>query len=77
MPEPKDEGDADYGVSETMRKEEEKMRKISDKEESARQEKMEAEREQDRKGGSEAVDSKYKALEYLLSQSKVHVITRL
>ena len=71
MPEPKIEGDADYGVSETMREEEEKMRKMSERDEVQRQKKMEQERKKDLEGGSGAVDSKYKALEYLLSQSKV------
>ena len=72
MPESKDEGDAEYGVSEAMHQEEERMRKVSDKEEATRQKKLEQDRENDMKGGSEAVDSKFKALEYLLSQSKVY-----
>lgn len=64
----------DPGISETMRTEEEKMRQLSMKDETDRQKKMEAERKKDMEGGSGAVDSKFKALEYLLSQSKVGCI---
>ena len=71
MPEAKNEGDADYGVSETMREEETRMREISEKDEEKRQKKLEQDRKKDLDGGSAAMDSKYKALEYLLSQSKV------
>lgn len=62
---------SDYGLSETMRAEEEKMRQKSERDEAQRQERLEAERKKDLQGGSGAVDGKFKALEYLLSQSKV------
>lgn len=62
---------ADKGISSTMRAEEEKMRQISEQDEAQRQRKLDGEREKDLKGGPGAVDSKFKALEYLLSQSKV------
>lgn len=66
------EDSADKGVSETMRAEEEKMRQISERDEAKRQQRLDEEREKDLKGGPGAVDGKFKALEYLLSQSKVH-----
>lgn len=60
-------------VSGTMRAEEERMRAVSRKEEEQRASKLEKEREADIKGGKEGVDTKFKALEFLLSQSKVSV----
>lgn len=48
------------------------MAEIRRKEDVKRERKMAAEREKDLKGGAQAVDSKYKALEYLLSQSKLY-----
>lgn len=60
------------GPTKVMEEEEEKMAEIRRKEDEKRERKMAAEREKDLKGGPEAVDSKYKALEYLLSQSKLY-----
>ncbi|KAF2089686.1 SWI/SNF chromatin remodeling complex component [Saccharata proteae CBS 121410] len=48
------------------------MRKRREKADLARDKKLEAERQKDMDGGSEAVDTKFKALEYLLSQSKLY-----
>ncbi|KAK0266816.1 putative ATPase [Friedmanniomyces endolithicus] len=62
----------DGGPTEAMEKEEARMAAGRRKEEEKRQRKLAAEREKDAKGGSAAVDSKYKALEYLLSQSKLY-----
>lgn len=59
------------GVSGTMRAEEERMRTASRKQEEQRASKLEKEREADIKGGKDGVDTKFKALEFLLSQSKV------
>ncbi len=59
------------GLSETMRVEEKAMRDASRKQEEARDRELEKERQSDLQGGSSAVDTKFKALEYLLSQSKV------
>jgi len=55
-----------------MREEEEKMAKLRRFEDERRDQKMAAERKKDLQAGSEAVDQKYKALEYLLSQSKLY-----
>ncbi|KAF7189159.1 hypothetical protein HII31_09581 [Pseudocercospora fuligena] len=60
------------GTTEAMEKEEARMVEARRKEDEKRDKKMAAEREKDIKGGKEAVDSKYKALEYLLSQSKLY-----
>ncbi|EMC96345.1 hypothetical protein BAUCODRAFT_33675 [Baudoinia panamericana UAMH 10762] len=62
--------DGDY--SETMRREEARMAEARRKEDEKRERKLAAQREQDLKGGPGAVDTKYKALEYLLSQSKLY-----
>lgn len=62
------------GVSETMEEEERKMAAISRKDEEDRDRKLREDRQQDIKGGEKAVDSKFKALEYLLSQSKVRAM---
>lgn len=48
------------------------MAKTREKEDAKRERKLAAERQRDMKEGSSAVDSKYKALEYLLSQSKLY-----
>ncbi|KAI7192108.1 SWI/SNF chromatin remodeling complex component [Hortaea werneckii] len=64
--------DVQDGPTKVMEEEEAKMAEIRQKEDEKRERKMAAEREEDRKGGPEAVDSKYKALEYLLSQSKLY-----
>jgi len=67
----KDVADAGFGVSDAMQKEEEQMRKKREKEDLARDKRLETERRKDIEGGEEKVDAKFKALEYLLSQSKV------
>ncbi|KAF4552086.1 SNF2 family N-terminal domain-containing protein 13 [Elsinoe fawcettii] len=59
-------------VSKTMEAEEEKMLAARRKQEEKREKELEAERKSDLEGGSEKIDSKYKALEYLLSQSKLY-----
>jgi len=59
------------GVSAAMRKEEEELREASRKEEVERDAKLEKQRQEDLKGGQDGLDKKFKALEYLLSQSKV------
>lgn len=58
-------------VPEHIRAEEEKMRKASHKQDMARNKKFEKERQKDIQGGEKVVDTKFKALEYLLNQSKV------
>ncbi|KAI9688067.1 MAG: hypothetical protein M1822_001572 [Bathelium mastoideum] len=64
----------DYGrgVSDSMRAEEQEMTEASNVEEAKRAERLEKERKKDVEGGTEGVDKKYKALEHLLSQSKVY-----
>lgn len=62
---------AKSGVSKSMEDEERQMAEASRHEEEARDRKLREQREADMKGGTKAVDSKFKALEYLLSQSKV------
>jgi ATP-dependent DNA helicase len=62
----------DDGPTKAMQDEEARMAKLSEKDEEKRQRKFAAEREKDLKGGPQAVDQKYKALEYLLSQSKLY-----
>ena len=57
-------------VPEHMRAEEEKMRQASRKQDEARDKKFERERQKDIRGGEKVLDNKFKALEYLLSQSK-------
>lgn len=47
------------------------MRLNREKREEQYEKKLAKERQKDIKGGDEAVDTKFKALEYLLSQSKV------
>ncbi|KAJ9636720.1 putative ATPase [Coniosporium tulheliwenetii] len=59
-------------VSKTMIAEEEQMRQNSDAHEVARSSKLEESRKADLAGGEEVVDKKFKALEYLLSQSKLY-----
>lgn len=59
-------------LSATMEAEEKKMLAMREKDEQTRARKLEQEREQDIKGGKEVVDTKYKALEFLLSQSKLY-----
>ncbi|KAF2101696.1 SWI/SNF chromatin remodeling complex component [Rhizodiscina lignyota] len=48
------------------------MARIREKEEAKRDERMAKERRKDVEGGKEVVDQKFKALEYLLSQSKLY-----
>lgn len=48
------------------------MSEARKKEDEKRERKLAAEREKDIKGGPQAVDTKYKALEYLLSQSQLY-----
>ncbi|KAK4506122.1 hypothetical protein PRZ48_004087 [Zasmidium cellare] len=60
------------GLTDAMEKEEAKMAEARRKEDEKRERKMAAQREKDIKEGPEAVDTKYKALEYLLSQSKLY-----
>ena len=55
-----------------MRTEEEEMMRASNIEEAKRAERLEKERKQEMEGGTQEVDKKYKALEHLLSQSKVY-----
>lgn len=62
----------DKGVSSVMEKEEAKMQEARRKREEKRDRELDAERKKDIEGGSEVVDIKYKALEYLLSQSKLY-----
>jgi ATP-dependent DNA helicase len=62
----------DHGLTEAMQEEEERMAKSREKEDAKRERKLAAERQKDMKEGSGALDTKYKALEYLLSQSKLY-----
>ncbi|EOD44193.1 putative snf2 family helicase atpase protein [Neofusicoccum parvum UCRNP2] len=62
----------DPAVSDAMLKEEEKMRQAREKTDLAREKALAKDRQKDIEGGSEAVDTKFKALEYLLSQSKLY-----
>ncbi|KAK4553752.1 putative ATPase [Recurvomyces mirabilis] len=62
----------DDGPTDIMQKEEARMAEARRKESDKRERKLAAEREKDIKGGAGAVDSKFKALEYLLSQSKLY-----
>jgi ATP-dependent DNA helicase len=62
----------DNGLTEAMQKEEEQMAKAREKEDAKRERKLAADRKKDLEGGSSAVETKYKALEYLLSQSKLY-----
>lgn len=72
-PAPADDSTAmDPTVSDAMLKEEEKMRQAREKTDLAREKALAKERQKDIEGGSEAVDTKFKALEYLLSQSKLY-----
>jgi ATP-dependent DNA helicase len=62
----------DPGISEAMLEEEKSIQKRLAKEEKSHDSRMAAERNRLVKQGSEAVDKKFKALEYLLNQSKVY-----
>jgi hypothetical protein len=59
-------------ISDAMKREEEAMARKAQKEQAQRDDVMEKERKKDLEAGSETVDKKFKALEYLLNQSKVH-----
>ncbi|KAF2722940.1 SWI/SNF chromatin remodeling complex component [Polychaeton citri CBS 116435] len=60
------------GPTTAMEKEEAAMAKARAKEDSKRDRKLAAQRQEDINGGAKHVDQKYKALEYLLSQSKLY-----
>ncbi|KAF1811631.1 hypothetical protein P152DRAFT_514776 [Eremomyces bilateralis CBS 781.70] len=59
-------------VSQSMQSEEENLRTAHEQEDAKRDEELKKERQQDLSGGKGAVDKKFKALEYLLSQSKLY-----
>ncbi|QIX00636.1 hypothetical protein AMS68_006153 [Peltaster fructicola] len=59
-------------LTQAMEKEEARMAEARRKQDEKREKRLAAQREEDLKGGKDAVDSKYKALEYLLSQSKLY-----
>lgn len=59
-------------VSATMEAEEKTMASARSQLEAARSRELAEERKKDIEGGAEVVDTKYKALEYLLSQSKLY-----
>jgi hypothetical protein len=59
------------GISEAMRLEEEQMEQKRQQEQAKRDEEMAQERQKDVAGGEQVVDKKFKALEFLLNQSKV------
>ncbi|KAL9083337.1 MAG: hypothetical protein Q9159_005845 [Coniocarpon cinnabarinum] len=63
--------DAD-GISATMQQEEKRMEEASRRAEEERDKRLQQDRQKDIQGGSKAVDQKFKALEYLLSQSKLY-----
>nr|POE61041.1 isoform 2 of lymphoid-specific helicase [Quercus suber] len=60
------------GTTEAMQKEEAKMAETRRLQDEKRDRELAAEREKDLKGGSKTVDTKFKALEYLLGQSKLY-----
>jgi ATP-dependent DNA helicase len=60
------------GPTEAMEKEERRMAEVRRKQDEKREREFAAERKKDIEGGKEVVDQKYKALEYLLSQSKLY-----
>ncbi|KAK7523297.1 SNF2 family N-terminal domain-containing protein [Phyllosticta citriasiana] len=64
--------DDNMAVSNAMVKEEEQMRQAREKADAQREEELQRERQKDIQSGSEAVDTKFRALEYLLSQSKLY-----
>ena len=64
--------DGDGGPTEAMLAEEKRMAEARSKQNAKRDRELAAERKRDAEGGNEAVDQKYKALEYLLSQSKLY-----
>ena len=60
------------GTMDAMEKEEKRMAEARRKTDEKRDKEMSASRDEDIKGGKDVVDQKYKALEYLLSQSKLY-----
>jgi ATP-dependent DNA helicase len=62
----------EQGISEAMRLEEEQMQQRRQQQQAKRDEEMAQERRKDVEGGEQVVDKKFKALEYLLNQSKVY-----
>jgi ATP-dependent DNA helicase len=64
----------EHGISEAMRHEEEQMEQKRQREQAKRDEEMAKERQKDVSGGEKVVDKKFKALEFLLNQSKVRVL---
>ncbi|KAF2456030.1 SNF2 family N-terminal domain-containing protein [Lineolata rhizophorae] len=63
---------SENAVSRSMEQEEEKMRLAREKEDAVRDARLATERQKDIDAGPEVVDNKFKALEYLLSQSKLY-----
>jgi ATP-dependent DNA helicase len=61
----------EQGISEAMRLEEEQIQQKRQQQQAKRDEEMAQERQKDVEGGEQVVDKKFKALEYLLNQSKV------
>ncbi|KAG9522037.1 SWI/SNF chromatin remodeling complex component, partial [Aureobasidium melanogenum] len=59
-------------ISSNMEAEEAKMAEARRVKEEKRDQELEAERQKDLKGGKKVVDTKFKALEYLLNQSKLY-----
>ena len=72
-PPPVEMEDVNNGVSKEMQVEEEQMRLKREKDDLKREQKMEKERQEDLKSGKEVLDTKFKALEHLLSKSKVRL----
>ena len=58
-------------ISESMRREEAKMLQAREQDDADNEKRMEEERRRDLAAGSEALDKKHKALDFLLQQSKV------
>ena len=67
-----DASDDKFGITQTMEAEEKRMEEASRRAEEQRDKKLQQERKEDMEGGTKAVDHKFKALEYLLSQSKLY-----
>jgi ATP-dependent DNA helicase len=76
-PPPVDMEGVSNGVSKEMQVVEEQMRLKHEKDDLEREQKMEKERQEDLKGGKEVLDAKFKALEHLLSKSKVGLCFRI
>lgn len=63
--------DESTAVSESMRREEAKMLQAREQDDADNEKRMDEERRKDLAAGSEALDKKHKALDFLLQQSKV------